>query len=811
MHLHDDIGGLSMARVNWGYLVLTLFAAFAGAAIFFGLAAFLAPLLLGPTLQSPSGAPPAKLAATFQLDATPKGMTGLIAPGETRIEPVLDAGSGSPLVRLSGVQSNASPAAQPGIYVRLPEDFENEASGRKVRISVVARRAPGGTNKTFAVSYSTSEVGNSGWQKFTLTDQLSRYSFVYDVPQKVKGEGDFIGFMPDADGTNGAIEIAQILAEVAMPGEDFPELVTPVPVVSAPAPVASAAGAGASVASAVPSAAVQVPGAAPAAVRTASEEAPASLSAKPGHTIVPATFYDIDIEKVRLPADGKRGALAKLGKGLVIATHDAKIYFLPELGKPSSDSVVLLKSQPPFTLNSPKLEHFVDMTLSVLGVGAEPSMTVKGDAWDLYVSMIEFDDERECLGIGMWHAGISLHADAEPSFDSDWQNIFRSTPCLPLSDPPFKHEASLFEAGGRIAFDKDGILLTLGLGTPVPTVDGKRRDPATDSYTQSDAYDYGKVIRIDRTTHAVTHISKGHRNPQGLYVDDDGTIFETEQGPQGGDEINIITPGGNYGWPVVTFGTQYGKKAWNFEEPADKSGYKQPLFSFVPSIGITELIRLKGDQFPRWKGDLMATSLTGGSTGTTHGLSLFRIHYSEGRVIFVEPILIGERMRDLVEADDGRLAVLADGRTLLIISDAAKGNGEAPVPQAASAAPTPASAGAVEPTGTADEPTGNSDAGRQVFQDKCSSCHGLQAGNPNAIAPALGCVAGNSIASTDSFAYSAGLRAKSSELWTTGNLASYIQDPASWAPGARMAPPQVSEQGITDVVAFLEENAKTCH
>jgi glucose/arabinose dehydrogenase len=142
----------------------------------------------------------------------------------------------------------------------------------------------------------------------------------------------------------------------------------------------------------------------------------------------------------------------------------------------------------------------------------------------------------------MYRATVKLADGLDPEFVKGWQRIYRSNPCRPLSD--MSNEGSLFEGGGRIALDKDGILMTLGLGSSVRRKDNEDFDASIQAYTQRDTHDFGKILRIDRKSLAVSHIAKGFRNPQGLLVDDGGTIFMTEQGPQGGDELNIVVPGG---------------------------------------------------------------------------------------------------------------------------------------------------------------------------------------------------------------------------------------------------------------------------
>ena len=86
----------------------------------------------------------------------------------------------------------------------------------------------------------------------------------------------------------------------------------------------------------------------------------------------------------------------------------------------------------------------------------------------------------------------------------------------------------------------------------------------------------GKVLEIDLNTRDVKIISLGHRNPEGLIVTTDGTLLSTEHGPAGGDELNVIVEGANYGWPIVTFGTDYGSYGWHGTKfVGEHAGYKR--------------------------------------------------------------------------------------------------------------------------------------------------------------------------------------------------------------------------------------------
>ncbi|MGB0206333.1 MAG: PQQ-dependent sugar dehydrogenase [Neptuniibacter sp.] len=101
--------------------------------------------------------------------------------------------------------------------------------------------------------------------------------------------------------------------------------------------------------------------------------------------------------------------------------------------------------------------------------------------------------------------------------------------------------------------------------------------------------------------------SYGHRNPQGMYVDKNGQLWIHEHGPRGGDELNLVLKGQNYGWPIITYGREY----WgpSIGEGTQKEGMLQPKYYYVPSIAPSGLIRYESDLFQQWKGDFLIGSL----------------------------------------------------------------------------------------------------------------------------------------------------------------------------------------------------------
>jgi glucose/arabinose dehydrogenase len=214
--------------------------------------------------------------------------------------------------------------------------------------------------------------------------------------------------------------------------------------------------------------------------------------------------------------------------------------------------------------------------------------------------------------------------------------------------------------GGRIAFDRGGFLyLTVG-----ERQEQERAQKGDDHG--------GKVLRlredgsvppdnpfVGKSGYAPEVYSLGHRSPQGLAMHPEtGAIWENEHGPLGGDEINIILPGRNYGWPLVTFGTDYdGKK---IADAAWRADLEAPFMYWVPSIAISGMSFYTGDRFPAWKGNAFVGALFEGRTRATGHIQ--RITFNEGRPIQREPILtdLHQRIRDVRPGPDGLLYVLTD-------------------------------------------------------------------------------------------------------------------------------------------------------
>ena len=156
--------------------------------------------------------------------------------------------------------------------------------------------------------------------------------------------------------------------------------------------------------------------------------------------------------------------------------------------------------------------------------------------------------------------------------------------------------------------------------------------------------------------------SYGHRNAQGLAIHPaSGELWEIEHGPRGGDEVNLIGKGKNYGWPVIGYGIDY--SGARIHDSTAKDGMEQPLKYWVPSIAPSGMAFYTGKLFPKWNGSLF--------TGALRGAMLVRLTLNGNKVTSEERLLqnLHERIRDVRQGPDGALWLLTDnaaGRVLRV-------------------------------------------------------------------------------------------------------------------------------------------------
>lgn len=217
--------------------------------------------------------------------------------------------------------------------------------------------------------------------------------------------------------------------------------------------------------------------------------------------------------------------------------------------------------------------------------------------------------------------------------------------------------------GSRLAFDRNGMLFITVGDRQVPPSGDLAAHPAQDLSnhhgTINRIHDDGRVPAdnpfVSRPGAKPTIWSYGHRNPQGLAIDpQSGDVWATEHGPQGGDELNLILPGRNYGWPVIGFGVNYGSGA-RIHEGTHHEGMEQPVKVWVPSIATAGLMIYTGDRFPEWKGNLFV--------GGMAGERLARLTVRDHQVVVEETLLPGfGRIRAVSQGPDGLIYLAIDDR-----------------------------------------------------------------------------------------------------------------------------------------------------
>jgi glucose/arabinose dehydrogenase len=216
---------------------------------------------------------------------------------------------------------------------------------------------------------------------------------------------------------------------------------------------------------------------------------------------------------------------------------------------------------------------------------------------------------------------------------------------------------------GKIAFDGKGYLFLSAGDRQVPPEGNLEAHPAQDLTNH-----HGKIIRLHDDGRVPTDNpfvsragakpeiwSYGHRNVQGLaFHPETGDLWANEHGPQGGDELNRIQPGRNYGWPVIGFGVNYTTGS-AIHAGTMRQGMEQPVRVWVPSIGISGMLFYTGDRFPQWKGNLFV--------GGMAGQQLSRLTLSGQRITNEEELVqqMG-RIRDIRQGPDGLIYLVTDDR-----------------------------------------------------------------------------------------------------------------------------------------------------
>ena len=215
--------------------------------------------------------------------------------------------------------------------------------------------------------------------------------------------------------------------------------------------------------------------------------------------------------------------------------------------------------------------------------------------------------------------------------------------------------------GSRMVFGGDGLLyITVGERGERDEAQNTVNHQGTTLRLQPDGTVPADNPFVGQTGYRPEIFTYGNRSPQGLAVHPvTGEIWQTEHGPRGGDELNRLLPGGNYGWPVITYGINY--NGTSITDVKEMEGMEQPHHYWVPSIATSGLAIYEGTAFPEWRGDFFVGGLA--------GAHLARVTLRDSGNAEVEPLLadLDKRVRDVRVGPDGLLYVLLDERNSPLI------------------------------------------------------------------------------------------------------------------------------------------------
>ena len=496
---------------------------------------------------------------------------------------------------------------------------------------------------------------------------------------------------------------------------------------------------------------------------------------------VATALYPVELETYADPVPKsvvRGGGISVLGDRYVLATGDGRLYAFAWPAGGKLEKPRLLPNRVPFNPDEFAEDSHANWdesqanTETADGVKAVQTwqfrvadVLVKPDAdrVRVFVSHHYWNRQQQCFTVRVSELDAERDAFLAGAAADNWSTIFEAAPCLPLKGPDSVHTNNPFsgmEVGGRIVLaDPDTLLLTIG-DHNFTGLESSRK------LSQDPSSTFGKTVLVHLADHSSEVFTSGHRNPQGLFLDDTGIVWETEQGPQGGDELNILRKGENYGWPLVTYGTDYGSSVWALNKhQGHHDGFVPPVYAWVPSIGVSSLVRLRRDAFPVWKDDLLVASL--------HAKTVFRVHLEGERAVLAEPIPVGERVRDIVEGPDGQILMWTDTYDLVSLH------------------PASGSGGAVS------------------FGTRCGTCHKVIDGLTNAYGPDLYGIIGRKAGSNANFeGYSPAMKAHG-KRWTKEELDRFLENPQAVVPGSLMAIPGIVDaQERAAIIAYLQSTGK---
>ena len=473
--------------------------------------------------------------------------------------------------------------------------------------------------------------------------------------------------------------------------------------------------------------------------------------------VIQTSLYNLRIEKLSIPGDGRDGAIDLFGEGLLLVNRRGQSWYITKDRTLQPLSLRVPINTPdfesdPFNRTTTEQNRFSvkDILVQSLPSGVR-----------IIASHFYWYRDRSCHTLRV--SAIETTRDAVLSgkdSSGTWETLLESH-CRKLNlSPDSSHHVTLGPGGRLAALSDRQILVTSGefFGDEFAGPEAAQRGDSS-----------GKTVLIDMGAGTATEFTRGHRNPQGLAVGPDGRIWLTELGARGGDELNLLVKGRDYGHPHLTYGTQYEMMVWPRSKTQGKhDGYEKPAFAWISSIAPSQLIVVNGKSFPWWTGDLLIAAL--GSE------SLYRVRIEGDRAMFVEPIVINHRIRDMVETTTGTIVLKTDDDFVVFIDnlETAPASGLDPVTRGG------------------------------ILAGQCRSCHALEPKVPSGLGPNLWGVVNRRVASAPNYSYSDALK-KLGGTWTPDRIRAFITAPGTVAPGTRMAiAATYTEEQMNDLIAYLQ-------
>jgi cytochrome c2 len=490
--------------------------------------------------------------------------------------------------------------------------------------------------------------------------------------------------------------------------------------------------------------------------------------------------HTLEWASVRIGPPQRGGGVAEVDGAVVFSTPHGRLSYLSR-----DNTLTSLNLRVPMDYErlraSPLME---DPLFEAIGVRVHDLFTreTAQGQWELYATFSRYVREN-CFQFVMSRVMLEARDDAiRPA--SDWEELYIARPgCIRYKDRSWRFVGE--QAGGRMEMLDDRTMLI--------TIGDHQFDGFNDAHNapMDPEWDLGKIIAFDLQTRRAHVYASGMRNPQGLAIMRDGRIVQTEHGPQGGDEINIIHEGANYGWPLVTYGMNYGypRRVWPTDpSPGGHGGYERPAIAFVPSIAIANLVQPDAREFPLWAdNDLLL--------GAMRARTLYHVRLNGDRVAYAEPLPFGdERLRDIISMRDGRIVILTDSGHLILMRNADL-HGDEP------RAFTVAGLNTLPQDETLPEDVSPVARGRYMFASACAQCHGID--GEIGIGPPLNGVVGRRIGSVEGYGYSQALSGQD-RVWTEDLIVAFATDPQHRFPGTTMPQTTLSWTQLPFIVQYLE-------